>query len=283
MTRGAVAVGVACVVLAAAGFALAVSSPTPRERRARLGGACLAGDASACAEVGELLARGDLGPARAPEDEPGAWFERACDGGARGACAAAQESARVYGDYEIFELDAACVLDRDPFACEETARDLHSEADETEDPAASAADEAIAERRRAAVVRSRMERAACIHGERCARGDAESCLGEGHVLDAGFGVPWNPRAARDAIDRACTLGLARACEEEADGSPQGSGAVALYRRACALPGRSPHACLKLARAEEATGAPREIVAASYARACDLLALEACHHLPKDPG
>lgn len=229
-------------------------------RHVAIGGSCIL-VAAAGFVVGQT---GDLG----------LRMELACERGIAPACTAAQRWARDYPDYEVFELDAACMLRDDPFACEEAARDLRSEDDE--------GDGAASEEELLARARSRMARASRLYAERCARGDAESCLGRSRVLDDGFGVAWSPRDARAALERACVLGLARACEQAGDGA-RGADAVVFYRRACTLPARSPHACMKLARAEEALGAPAAEVDASYRTACDLRVVEACRRLSIDPG
>ncbi|MEO7733855.1 MAG: hypothetical protein ABIY55_23020, partial [Kofleriaceae bacterium] len=95
------------------------------------------------------------------------------------------------------------------------------------------------------------------------------------VYGAAFGVAWNLREAHAYEAQACTLGWSSACEQVAERSA-GADAIAGYRQACEA--RSPHACLKLARAEQAARLPAPLVAASYRRACSLLAFDACDAL-----
>jgi TPR repeat protein len=106
----------------------------------------------------------------------------------------------------------------------------------------------------------------------CAAGSADACFGASRVYAAGFGVPWNELASRAYGMTACDGGIAQACEREGDRSA-GVDAIRLYRRACP---QSPHACTRLARAEEAAGLA--IAESDYRRACEHLAFDACAHV-----
>ncbi|MGH7438433.1 MAG: hypothetical protein ACRENE_22335 [Polyangiaceae bacterium] len=90
-------------------------------------------------------------------------------------------------------------------------------------------------------------------------------------------MPWNPRDARAFEAKACALGLADACESEGDDrvDADAAGAAVVYRRACEVARGSPHACLKMARAYEAAGAPAATLAAAYRKACEKLSFDAC--------
>ena len=119
-----------------------------------------------------------------------------------------------------------------------------------------------------------MRRALDLYLAGCDGSDAESCLGASRVYAGGFGVAWNPREARAKEARGCALGLGKACEEQGDHLALGD-AIDPYRRACELPPGSPHACLKLARAYEGTGAQSAVVQSSYRHACERLSFDAC--------
>lgn len=163
-----------------------------------------------------------------------------------------------YDDAELVELDASCLHDDQPFACEELANALHSDDD------SSPAMQPIAS--------SRMARALELFVAGCAAGNRDQCFGASRVYGAGFGVPWNELASRTYGATACELGVIDACEREGD---RGStvDAMRFYRRACP---QSPHACTKLARVEEAAGLA--IAELSYRRACEHLAFDACAHV-----
>ncbi|MEO6776127.1 MAG: hypothetical protein ABI467_24420 [Kofleriaceae bacterium] len=238
-------------LLAALGFAIGVVVAS-RGSFERARAACVA-TGKRCAEVATRLEHHD---ARVlfPE-EPGLYLALACEGGDREACARAQPWAQRYGDYEVFELDAGCMIAGNPFACEEVATALHGDSD---DHVASAAI--------AAIVRSRMTRALKLYLARCGA-DAQACLGASRVYAAGYGVEWDLRAAERFAQRACALGSWEACELAGD-RVTGAVAVALYRRACDH--HAPHACRKLARLE--TGSAAMI---ADQRACEQLSFEGC--------
>ncbi|HEX4423118.1 MAG TPA: hypothetical protein VH165_34610 [Kofleriaceae bacterium] len=252
----------------AAGFAAAWLRPT--RGLAELRDACVrATDAAACEAAADRLER-DAGD-RAYREEPGLYLAIACEAGRATACDRAQAWARRYADYEVFELDVGCMVRHRGFACEEVANALRDE--QGEDAAGGDPGPALA------LARSRMTQALDRYLEGCARGQAESCLGASRVFSAAFGVAWDLRAAHAYAARACELGLADACEQEADAAP-GPAAIALYRKVIALRPAAPHAWLKLARAEQAAGAPGDEVAASYRRACAALAFDACSYVAR---
>ncbi len=250
------------VGIAFGAFLLALLVPAAANQHTSLSDACLrASDRGSCDELGDLLERGEV-RGRYPE-EAGLYFAMACEGGLARSCRRAQPWAKRYPDYEVFEIDVGCMLKHNAFACEEIADALR---DERENEGA--------ETDRLPLARSRMRRAFDLYLAGCVRDEAESCLGASRVYSGGFGVAWNPREARSKAARACTLGLAAACEKEGD-DLTGADAIAPYRSACDLPAGSPHACLKLARTYEATGAPPAIVEVSYRRACERLSFDAC--------
>lgn len=185
-------------------------------------------------------------------EEPGLYWALACDGGDLDACARAQPWAKRYGDYEVFELDAGCMIAANPFACEEVATAMHGDSDDGV--------------RSATIVRSRMTRALNLDLARCDH-DARACLGASRIYAAGYGVEWDLVASEQFAKRACDLGSWEACELAGDRAA-GAVAVALYRRACEH--RAPHACLKLARLETGVAA-----LAADQRACELLSFEGC--------
>jgi TPR repeat protein len=250
------------VSIAVAAFVLELLVPSAAEERSVLRDACVrTSNAETCDKAGDLIERGDL-RSRYPE-EAGLYFALACERGVARSCRRAQPWAKRYSDYESFETDVGCMLRRNGFACEEVANALRDERDD---------DRAMAEK--LALARSRMQRALRLYLDGCARHDAESCLGASRVHSAGFGVPWSPRDALARESDACELGLPAACERAGD-RRTAADALPLYRRACELSPCSPHACLKLARAYESTGTQEATIAASYRRACEVLAFDAC--------
>jgi len=252
-------------VLAIAGFAAAIAWPSPGARFAAAQAACVAGAGARCEQVAHWLEDGDI--ARQFPEEPGLYFALACEAGR--ACDHAASWAKIYGDYEIFELDVGCMIKHSGFACEEVATALRDE--ELEDGAASPTDaRAILQ-----IARSRMAEALARYVVACRAGQGEACMGASRVHAAAFGVAWDLREAHAYEARACALGWSAACERVAERSA-GADAIAGYRQACEA--RSPHACLKLARAEQAARLPAPIITASYRRACALLAFEACDAL-----
>jgi TPR repeat protein len=253
-------------------FAFAISRPSAAVRRAGLVQACLGeSDPESCERLGDLLERGDLSARYA--EEPGHFLALACQGGIARACTRAESWAKKYADYEVFELDVGCMVKGSAFACEETAKAIRG------DEAEESGDEATL----LALARSRMRRAHRLYLERCAKSDAESCLGASRVYDAGFGVEWNPREASAMARKACDLGSSSACERAAESSRAPGDVLALYGRACEQGGGSPHGCLELARAHEAYGSPRANVEASYRRACELASLDACGWIARRAG
>ncbi len=218
-------------------------------------------NAESCDQVGERLERGVL--ARRYPEEPGLYFALACEEGLSRSCGRAQAWAARYPGYEALEVDVGCMLRSSAFACEELANALR----EVRGSGPTVA-EALS------LARSRMQRALDLYLAACDRSDAESCLGASRIYAGGFGVSWNPREARAHGARACALGLGKACEEQGDHLALPD-AIGPYRTACDLPPGSPHACLKLARAYEATGEQAPLIAASYRRACERLSFEAC--------
>jgi len=176
-----------------------------------------------------------------------------------GAAAGSRASdAPHYDDAELVELDASCVGHDQPFACEELAVALHADDDAT--PAMQP------------IASSRMARALELFVAGCASGQREHCFGASRVYGAGFGVPWNELASRTYGALACQLGVIDACEREGDRASTDD-AIRFYRQACP---RSPHACTKLARVEQAAGLA--IAELSYRRACEHLAFDACAHV-----
>jgi TPR repeat protein len=246
----------------AAALALAVLVPAVARDRDALGRACVEGsDGPSCARLGDLVERGRL-RARYPE-EAGIYLALACEQGAAGACPRAERWAGLYSDYEALETDVGCMLRGSAFACEEVADALRR--DWRDAPPGTDL---------RPLARARMRRAMDLYLQGCAKDDAPSCLGASRVYDAAFGVPASPRDARATEAKACALGLAGACEMQGD-HLQPRRAVSAYRRACDDLGGSPHACLKLARAYEASGAEPRTIEAAYRRACDDRALDAC--------
>jgi hypothetical protein len=260
--------------IASASFLFALLGPSVAHSREKLVDACLAkGEPASCDRLAERLERGDEA-LRFPE-EPGLYFALACQGGVARACARAQTWAEPYADYEAFETDAGCMLEGNGFACEEVANALREESEERGTSAALP------------VARARARQALARYREGCDREDAASCLGASRIYASGFGVPYSPRAMRAGEAKACTLGLEAGCEAQGDHAT-GDGAIAAYERACHLAPASPHACLKLARALEASDASRARAGApdatsppspstveAYRHACDLLAVDAC--------
>jgi TPR repeat protein len=256
-------------LLMVAGFAAAVLRPTPADRFAEMQAACAADPTGeACEQVARWLADGDV--ARLDPEEPGLYFAMACEAGRAGACARAAPWAQPYGDYEVFELDVGCMIKRSAFACEEVATALHDEHDEVTEGGP----------RTRAIARSRMKRALDLYLVACTAGRADACMGASRGYASAFGVEWDLRQAAAYEAKACELGLPAACEQAADRSA-GAAAIALYRRACDGPASRPHACLKLARAEQAARLPGSVVAASYRRACGMLAFDACAVVSRD--
>jgi TPR repeat protein len=259
-------------VLGIAGLVTAVVWPSPGARFAEAQAACVAGASERCEQVARWLDDGEV--ARQFPEEPGLYFAMACEAGR--ACARAASWAKIYGDYEVFELDVGCMIKHSGFACEEVATALRDEGNEgNEGNEGSAGNDGSA--RNAATVtlpiaRSRMAHALARYVVACRAGQAEACMGASRVLAAAFGVAWDLREAHAYEAQACALGWSAACEQVAERSA-GAEAIAGYRQACEM--RSPHACLKLARAEQAARLPATIVAASYRRACTLLAFDAC--------
>jgi TPR repeat protein len=228
-----------------AGFAAALRWPSLDARFAEAEAACVAGASAArCEQVARWLEDGDVAT-RYPE-EPGLYFAMACEAGR--ACASAASWARIYGDYEVFELDVGCMVKHSGFACEEVATALRDE-DSEASPARVARPGSPADARATLrIARSRMAHALDRYVVACRAGQAEACMGASRVHAAAFGVEWNLREANAYEAKACALGWPAACEQIADRST-GAEAIAGYRRACAA--RSPHACLKLVRAEQA--------------------------------
>jgi len=256
-------------VLGAAGLAVGFVVTTATDRFAELKAACVAGDnANDCERLATLLEDGTIAPLY-PE-EPGLYFELACEGGRAGSCTRAQSWAKTYGDYQVLELDVGCMVHANPSACEEVAGSLRDDGDE-----AGETDPKLV----LPIARSRMKRALNLYLEGCRANQAEACLGASRVYASAFGVEWNLRNAYTYEARACQLGLVDACEHQADDT-QGEGSIALYQQACEAAPHSPHACLKLAQVEEASGRPQPTVEASYRRACELLAFDACLHVSR---
>jgi TPR repeat protein len=253
------------LLIAAASFGLGLVLPGPGRSREALASACVRDkNAASCEELASALERGAL-PSRFPE-EPGLYWSLACEAARTHACARAADWAKRYSDYETMEVDAGCMLQSSGFACEEVASALR---DESEERARSTGLKDLARRR--------MKRALELYSQRCAADDAPACLGASRVYDGGFGVPWTPSLARETEAKACALGLTQACLLEGERSSDAD-AIPLYQKACELSPSSPHACLKLARAYEKTGAPASVVERSYRHACDLLAEDACDWL-----
>jgi TPR repeat protein len=176
-----------------------------------------------------------------------------------GAVVGSRSDAPRYDDAELIELDASCVHDDQPFACEELAMALHGD-DDDGTPAMQP------------IASSRMARALELFVAGCAKGERDDCFGASRVYGAGFGVPWNELASRTYGELACELGVNDACEHEGDRGSTAD-AIRFYRQACP---RSPHACTKLARVEQAAGLA--IADLTYRRACEHLAFDACAHV-----
>ncbi|HEV7558970.1 MAG TPA: hypothetical protein VGO00_26035 [Kofleriaceae bacterium] len=256
-------------VLGAAGLVVGFAVTTAPDRFAELKASCVAGDTpSDCERLANLLDDRTIAPLY-PE-EPGLYFELACEGGRDGACTRATAAAKTYGDYQVFQLDVGCMVHANASACEELAGSLRDDGDE-----ASETDPNIV----LPIARSRMKRALSLYLEGCRANRAEACLGASRVYASAFGVEWNLRNAYTYEARACQLGLVEACEHQADDTP-GESSIALYQKACDATPHSPHACLKLAQLEEVSGRPQPSVEASYRRACELLAFDACLHVSR---
>jgi hypothetical protein len=225
------------------------------------------GDAGACERIAESLENRER-PLRFAE-EPGLWFALACEGGLDRACTRAEPWSKRYPDYEVLEIDAGCMLRDNAFACEEVAHELHDD-DEGETRAGDAA---------VALGAARLARALTLYRAACARDDAAACLGVSRALRASpsFGLAADASGAEHAEEKSCALGLGEGCEFAGDQRAPGD-AVPFYRRACELHPVSPHACLKLARAEEVMGASAARIRADYATACKVLATTACDWL-----
>jgi hypothetical protein len=244
-------------IAVAALAATLLGRPTP-DGRDSLGPACLGGARPAsCVALADGIERGAV--AARFDEEAGLYLALACEQGAVDACRRAEPWAKRYPDYEALETDVGCMLEGNAFACEEVANDLRG---------GDGGDAARPDAAALALASARTRRAFELHTAGCAKGDARSCLGKSRTLGKGT------VEALAAEGKACALGLGTACEQEADPLPADQ-AVPLLERACDLPPGSPHACLKLARAQEATGAPAPTIAASYRRACERLAVDAC--------
>lgn len=157
--------------------------------------------AEACERLGDELERGEVA-ARFPE-EPGLFLALACEKGRADACDRAQPWARRYADYELLDLDVGCSLRANGFACEELAEELRDE----QEVGLFQVDPQLLR-----LGRARMRRALELDRDGCQRGDAAACLGASRVYRAGFGVPYDLRAARASAARACELGLGDGCE-----------------------------------------------------------------------
>lgn len=250
------------LVLGLVGFAVGFVATSRRDRFGELKAACASGDnARACEQLGALVEKAPLYP-----EEPGLYLALACDGGDRDACPRAQAIGKTYGGYEMLGLDVDCMVHGSPSACEQLANGLRGAG-----IVANEADPNIG----LPLARSRMKRALNLYLKGCTANEADACLGASRVYASGFGIEWNLRTAYTYEAKACELGLAEACERQADDTP-GVDAVALYRKACTS--HSPHACLRLAQVEEASAQPQSVIDASYRRACELLAFDACEHV-----
>jgi TPR repeat protein len=241
----------------------AAPTPTP----SALESACLkANDAEACESIAEAFEQG----ARAPRfaEEAGLWFALGCEAGLPTACTRAAPWSKRYPDYEVLEIDAGCMLRDNAFACEEVARELQED------------DEGDARKGDAVTVgQARLARAVARYRADCDRDDAAACLGVSRATRAmaSFGIAADVSVAERAEEKSCALGLGAGCELAGDARAPRE-AIPFYRRACELPPSAPHACLKLARGEEALGAPAARVIADYESACRLLAKDACDWL-----
>jgi TPR repeat protein len=255
-------------VLGAAGFAVGFGVTTAPDRFAGLKDGCIARDnARDCEQLGALLETRKIVPLY-PE-EPGLYLALACDGGRKDACTRAEVWSKTYGSYDGLELDVNCMVHRTASACEDVATLLRDDAEQ-----ASETDPKVA----LPIARSRMRRALNLDLDGCRANQADACMGASRVYASGFGVEWNRRSAYTYEAKACELGLADACEHQADDTT-GEAAIAPYQKACDRT-HSPHACLRLAEVEEASGKPQPVIDASYRHACELLAFDACLHVSK---